>query len=198
MFAKISLRFFVAMLLAFSLVMSAYAESGFKEAKDEIKAKMQATSATDCQSTVVKLDDIELFEFLTFLDTHFSNKSSNSSLTNIAIVRFSDFKNALEANMSAMPPAAGEINDAGEYASQISAYKSCQVITDAYIDLGKQRMITKIKNATAQKKTTIMLEKYQAINKEMRDLNFKIAKMYGYFMAFKNKLPGFVEDCVTS
>ena len=55
-----------------------------------------------------------------------------------------------------------------------------------------------IRNTSAQKKTTVMIEKYKAINNKLRDLNLAIAQMYGFFGTFKEKLPSFTQYCQKS
>ena len=44
----------------------------------------------------------------------------------------------------------------------------------------------------------IMMEKYGAINERLADLNLAMAYVYANFVQFKNKLPFFNRNCVTS
>lgn len=195
-----------------------------KEELANLKAKLESdistTSMTQCRNVLVPAYDLELVEFLKFLETNFQNKSANSSLTNTAIRRYSEFRlsirqkfNKLQPGLSIDPASVSISEVIGEGLvpftrlgsdfkptgqEEIAAYQACSKITDSYLDLAKNRMVEQIKTTSAQKRTTIMVEKYKAINTRLRDLNTEISRMYGYFMTFKSKLPGFLQECVTS
>ena len=155
---------------------------------------LDSAKMSDCQSALVPIYDIELKQFLEFLDTNFQNKSSNSSLTDIAIARYQDFKENLNNLFGRV-----NVNDPNQgYLEAQKAYSLCSDLKTQYFVEAKKMMIDHIKETAAVKTTTIMLEKYQAINSKLRDLNTSISQMYGYFMSFKNMLPGFVGECLTS
>ncbi|MDA1060220.1 MAG: hypothetical protein O3B47_00305, partial [bacterium] len=84
------------------------------------------------------------------------------------------------------------------YISDFNAWGNCQTLMQDYLALAKEKMMEKIKVSANQKKTTVMMEKYNDINVKLRDLNLEIAKLYGAFMTFKDKLPFFNQNCVTS
>ncbi len=168
------------------------------EEDDQNKAalikQLDSANMSDCLSVLAPIYDIELKQFLEFLEVNFQNKSSSSSLTNIAIARYQNFKENLN-NLFAKV----NVNDAGqEYLAIQAAYATCGEIKNEYFDKAKKVMIDHIKKTTAIKTTTIMLEKYQSINSKLRDMNTSISQMYGYFMSFKSMLPGFVVKCLTS
>ncbi len=188
--------------------------------KEQLQNDIGTTSITECQNTLVPVYDLELMEFLRFLELNFQNKSANSSLTNIAIQRYSEFKRNIRQNFNSLQPGLTAYSDPipnvsdviaeglvplsrlgsdfkGITQDEIAAYQACAQITDSYLDLAKSRMIEQIKNTNAQKRTTMMVEKYQAINTQLRELNSQISRMYGYFMTFKEKLPGFLQECVS-
>jgi hypothetical protein len=191
----------IACLVMIPSTAHADAEADYLKFKEDIAPLLQEgltnKSAFDCQSTLVNLADLELYHFLMFLDQHFQNKSDNSSLTNIAIARYANYKLALEDNMAKLTPG-GKDSTSSNFASEISAYADCKEINDSYIEVGKDKLLERIKNTSAQKKTTIMVEKYKAINDQLRELNLSISKMYGYFKAFSDKLPGFLRECIGS
>lgn len=163
---------------------------------------LDTAKMSDCQSALAPIYDIELKQFLEFLDTNFQNKSSNSSLTNIAIARYQDYKenlNNLFARVNVGVSDYMSLNETDPTQNGVLAqqsYAACSDLKTAYFDQAKKAMIDHIKKTAAVKTTTIMLEKYQAINSQLRDLNTAISQMYGYFMSFKVMLPGFVESCL--
>lgn len=171
---------------------AASSEDEFKEIKATLKEQIGKDPIRLCQQNLVPAYDVELMDFLKFLEANFQNKSSNSSLTNIAISRYAKYKNNIEALFAELRPGV----DGETYDTENQSYIECSKISEGYISLAKTKMIEHIKNTNAQKKTTVMLEKYQAINKLLRDLNFRVAEMYGYFMTFKEKLPGFLQECI--
>ncbi|MBI2634836.1 hypothetical protein HYW82_04180 [Candidatus Peregrinibacteria bacterium] len=148
----------------------------------------------DCERHLRPLFDVELREFQKFIEENFQNKSINSSLTNIALSRYREYKLALKQIFLYLKPGADA--DA-TYFSEISAYGQCKNIMDFYADSAKEQMMRHIKNTTAIKKTAILLEKYQAINNQLRQLNLDIAQIYGLFKSFEAKLPGFLQYCIT-
>lgn len=155
---------------------------------------LDSAQMSQCQSALTPIYDIELKQFMEFLEKNFQNKSSTSSLTNIAIARYQDFKenlNNLFAKVS--------INGSNQsYLAAQNAYVLCANIKNEYFLQAKKVMIDHIKKTAAAKTTTIMLEKYQGINSKLRDMNTSISQMYGYFMSFNKMLPGFIEQCLTS
>lgn len=161
----------------------------------------------ECATTLPPKYQKELQNFLIFLDETFKNKSSNTSLTNIAIQRYAQYKQAIRGIWANLGPAAYALVDgpagidvdapkAIDSTAELAAYKKCQEITEEYIVQGKDQMMERIKSSSAQKSATVMLEKYKAINMKLRELNLQIAKMYGMFMTFANKFQGFLPKCV--
>ncbi len=163
--------------------------------KASLEADVPKVAMDQCRNTLVPIYDIETLNFFTFLETNFQNKSSDSSLINIAIARYSEYKEYLNSVYNNLTPKYASSQTAEEYEVQFDSYELCYDITLSYIDLAKQQMIMHIKNNVAQKKTTILLEKYKAIGEKLRDLNTSIAEMYSLFVTFRKKLPFFIEDC---
>lgn len=176
---------------------------------ETIQARLKQSSVLNCREKLTAEYDQYAADWLTFLQTNFENKSSTSSLSNIAFAQFSVVKSDMEAMLKVYydqvqgenPAGAGEgegtEGEEGEeaavstnfYTSYLAAYSECQEMTEAYIDRFKQAMMEYMKATSGQKLTTMLVEKYQAINLKLRDLNFQIAQMYGFFKSFADKLP---------
>ncbi len=182
---------------------------------EELKTQLSTQSTSHCLGTLIAAMDIEFIAFQTFLDETFRSKSSNSSLTNIAIARFTEYRLALEDlfaqiklavdyNSSSDEGTGGSVDENISFGIQVKydsstdneAYSACFNKMEEYVDNARNMMIEHIKNSTAQKKTMMILEKYESINEKMRDLNFEIAQMYGYFLTFKDKLHWINGKCV--
>ena len=183
---------------------------------DELKEELSNQPTSACLGYLTKAMDIQFIAFQTFLDETFRTKSSNSSLTNIAIARFTEYRMALEELYASINLAvayeskSNEGEEGGTIDEDISfgisvrydssvdnaAYTACYNAMQEKIQEGRDLMVQHIKNSTAQKKTMMILEKYESINSKMRDLNFEIAQMYGYFLTFKDKLHWINGKCV--
>lgn len=176
------------------------AQGDFPEPLEEelkkLKLSILKASLGECQEKLVPIYDIEIMKFMKFLETNFQNKSSTSSLVNIAIARFSQYKRVLESEFAMLAPKYSTSEGVKEYETEFAAYGRCKEITELYTNLAKEHMVRHIKNTSAQKKTTLLLEKFKAINSKLRDLNMEIAEMYSFFMTLRNKLPGFLKECL--
>lgn len=173
------------------------AEQLEKARQDNAKA-ISENAISECRKTLTSAYDLEIQAFLEFLEANFQNKSSNSSLTNIAISRYAELKTRMEDLYQLLTPNLPAGSSSAEYQFELAAYETCSDIKTTYIAAAKQKMIEHIRNTSAQKKTTVLLEKYQAINNELRDLNLALAQMYGFFGTFKEKLPSFTQYCQKS
>lgn len=175
----------------------AYAETtplpeGFSAIKADAEKKLKEGSLSNCYENLVTSYDLELVQFMKFLEGNFQNKSATSSLVNIAISRYSEFKTKLESLFATL----NSVASTGTSNDELTAYVGCAKIKDVYIELAKEKMIEYIKNNQSQKRSSIMVEKYKAINGKLNKLNIEIAKMYSYYMTFKEKLPWFTRECV--
>ncbi len=171
------------------------AQAELNEIKKELEPLISRSTITDCKNALVPVYDIEILKFLTFLKDNFENKSSDSSLANIGIARYSEYKKEIENLFKKLQPGAV---DAISNVEEFQAYKDCTALTDAYIKMGKEAFVRHIKGTSYTKKTTVMSEKYKNLNSKLRELNFSIAEVYSFFATFKNKLPGFLLECIKS
>lgn len=174
--------------------MTAFASAEDDKNKAALIKILDSAKMSECQSALAPIYDIELKQFLEFLDTNFQNKSNTGSLTNIAIARYQDFKENLN-NLFLMVHV--NSSDQNILATQ-TAYALCANIKNEYFSKAKKMMIDHIKKTSSVKTTTILIEKYQAINSKLRDLNTAISQMYGYFVSFDKMLPSFIGKCLTS
>jgi len=162
-------------------------------ALDQAIANLRASSVDQCQLKLFDVYDLELAKFFDQIDTALKNKSSTSSLTNTLIIRYSNFTKTLREHFQNIrfSYSASQIT-----ASVSAAYIQCSGMTEEYITLAKNHMITQLKTNVVQKKSAIMLEKFNSINDRMADMNDQATEFYSFFQTFNNKLFGFVKKCV--
>lgn len=183
----------------------------FAQSLDDLRTQLSTQPMENCENILIAAMDLHQIGFLKFLDETFRNKSSNSSLINIAIARFTQYRLALKELFSLIKPVVDytslsedtDFEKSGIFQSlqadapaNSESYEKCYNIMQDYVENAKDIMIEHIKNNTAQKKTLTILEKYESINEKMRTLNFEIAQMYGYFTTFNDKLQWINSKCV--
>lgn len=207
----------VIFLANFSAPVFALSDEELAEMRVNLRNTIMANNAAYCKKTLEPAFTFETQQFLKFLEQNFQNKSSNSSLVNIAISRYAEYKLSMKEWLSYVAPGQKNLIEetrgaVREYESarpifenygdetvidaELAAYSDCKKLMDEQLQSTKDMLITHIKKTTAQKKTAIMQEKYHAINEKLRELNIKIAKVYGYLMAFAKKLSSFTDPCV--
>ncbi len=150
----------------------------------------------ECDTKLPIKFDVETTKFLQFLDQHFQNKSSDSTLVNTAMARFYTYKKILQLEYAKIQPNVNA-ESATEGEEALAQYAKCGEMTNAYIEKAKEKMMQRILDSNAQKKATIIVEKYKAINRQLGGLGVNMAYLYGYFKTFENKLPGFLgQECM--
>lgn len=163
--------------------------------KEDLLKKLPDTTLALCKDGLVPVYDVEIITFMKWIEGHFQNKSSTSSLVNTAIVRYSEFKKSLKSIFAEVSPQYSADQGVQVFDKQFEGYALCAAITESYLELAKEHLKQHIRDNVAKKKTMMFLEKYQKINEKLRDLNIKVAEMYSLFVTFTNKLPFFVKNC---
>ena len=74
------------------------------EYRDNLKSNLRETGINKCQEALIPLYDIETVNFFKFLEKHFLSKSANSSLTNIALSAYIQYKRNLNNYLGAITP----------------------------------------------------------------------------------------------
>lgn len=195
---NLSKKIFCTIIIFAFLSLNVFAENPFPQElidlQQEIESTLSATPLSECRGKVSTVYDIELLKFFNFLEEHFRNKSSNTSLTNIAIARFIEYRTKIKATFAKLNPAAS--TNTQNYEEELTAHRICQQVTDLYIAKAKEMMMSHIRKTSGQKKASLFVEKFKGIDGKMRNFNLEISQMYGYLTTFKNKLPGFLRQCI--
>ena len=195
---RLLIKFVVGAMILISFSAPIYAGSFTEENQatiDTLTELLKDAPVDRCKDFLFTIYDLEVAKFFDQLDTTFKNKSSTSSLINILIVRFTDYKDAINGHFANLNFSYSSSNITG---SVTANYIECSGMTETYIALGKNHMIDQIKKNGMQKKSAIMLEKFQALNEKMTEMNDSTVEFYSFFQTFNNKLFGFVKKCVKS
>lgn len=129
-------------------------------------------------------------EFAAFLDAHFQNKDSNTSLIGGAVDAYKAYKDAIYNELGKYETGVGT-----QTQEQLKSLDSCLRLADQKVLEAKDMLKKHIATTGRIKQQTILLEKYQAINNKLDAMNMLIARIVGSFATFKEKLPGFLKDC---
>lgn len=126
-------------------------------------------------------------EFTEFIDTTFKNKSSTTSLSNIAIAEYYNYKKRLRETCGLFNNyivGGRKIEDKESY----TIIQSCRNLISDYETKASDTMKNHMKENVVQKRATILLEKLKAINGQMSELTMKIGQVYSYIRTFCGKL----------
>jgi hypothetical protein len=192
------------MFLIFSNFAKAEDESKYEELKtkvdpliEDLSKKVPDVALTNCLTTLDPLFQMETIEFIQFLDSHYSNKVATSSLNDIALMRYQQYKRQLKSYLLNSTPKDKVETESNQLLKEYEQFKVCDDISSAYIEVARVKFVEYVRTNVYLKKATMVQESMVPINEGMRELLFSFTKMYGYFLTFKDKLPGFLSDCVT-
>jgi hypothetical protein len=178
-------------------------EDRYQELKDKISPLMKdleenvsSKALSNCLEVLGPLYDMATMEFLQFLDTHYSNNSSTSSLNQTAVMKFIDYRRYITDTTLSVNPQAKVGGETAKMIRELQSFLVCEGLGSAYIEVAKMKMYEYARTNSSVKKASIATEAMAPINEEMRELGFSFAKMYGYFSTFRDKLPGFLSDCL--
>lgn len=187
-------------IILLSLSLTAYAADPLPpeliRLKDTLKNQLSESALSLCNQKLGEIYDIATLQFLKFLEENFQNKSSTSSLVNTAIVRYGQYRDEINDTFSKLAPMPEGYTNDNTYGVNLPSFTACSDMTQQYIKLAQEQLLRHIQNNNAQKRTSMLLEKFQAINNKLRDLNMAVAQLYSYFTTFKNKLAGFLSECI--
>ena len=174
-------------------------DKNMRSAINESQKIVKESPRSMCYETLTVAYDLEMANFFLFLEGHFLNKSANTSLTNIAISRFLEYKTRVESlYILAIDYKPGTTIAPRGVMDEAGPLLACIKLRDEYVEIGKQKMIQHIQNSQAQKRSMMIVEKYKSINSGLRDMNLEVAKIYGAFMTFNAKLPWFSKQCISN
>lgn len=130
--------------------------------------------------------------FREYLTQHFQNKSTNSSLLNLALERFKEYKADLRKELNKYYPQAG-LPQQTETVESLECYR--QMKKEITI---MRNLLEKFYLETSNIKTTsIHMNKLKSINKKLDELYRNTGSMHGKWEALKDKIPCFVSSCLS-
>jgi len=150
-----------------------------------------STTATDCLTGMRPFIDQKNKEFREYLQANFQNKSTNSSLLDLALKRFELYKNDLMNKYMTYPFQPG-FSLAAEVTGSLSCYQQMQTEIALSEALLKEYFTT----TSNLKTSSALMQKLKTINKQLDQLAVAVAQMYGKYETFNNKIPCIIEKCI--
>ena len=142
-----------------------------------------------CEPEMKKFAALEAADFRQFMEKNFENKSSTSSLLELAIAKYRAMRKELYQGYNSYFPKFGSAQD-------ITATEpgGCmKIVSDTLADarvLLKQHAVS----TSGVKKSTALLEKYKSINDQLSNLYQQFVFMRAYLDTFSAKLPCYVKS----
>jgi hypothetical protein len=130
--------------------------------------------------------------FQTYMETHFKNKSKNSALLDLALVRFKLYKQELNTKLYSYYPQAG----LPIYSGTIETLQCVKNVNNE-IALMEQLLKKYFLETSDVKTTSILMTKLEIMNKKLDELNRQIINMLGKWNSFKDRIPCFVGKCTS-
>lgn len=149
------------------------------------------TTDTQCTTEMKPYIQGKSSELRTYFKTHFASKKTNTSLLELAVKRFDEYKRDLNAKYKTYYPQSG-LEIYSESLDTIKCYNQIKKETDLMEKLLRSYFVQ-----TAEvKKSSAIMEKMKQINKKMDELMKNVLQMYGKLLTLKGRIPCFVKECV--
>ncbi len=147
------------------------------------------TGSAQCTTDLPPFLAAEKKSFLAFMNAHFKNPAPNSELLPVALDRLKDYKTGLTIKLDSYRTLAATQSAA------ITTIDQCRRLVEQDQATAQQVFLDFVQQTTYSKRSTALTEKLGSINGRLKSLNDILAQLDGYFTAFSDKLPGFVQTC---
>lgn len=156
------------------------------------QASAQDTTAKpECVSEMKKFMEPKSAELRTYFKAHFSSKMTNSSLLDLALLRFDKYKKDLNEKLFELSPREGLT-----IYSETGIMVNCKKLMDDEIELMEKLFRTYFEQTAQVKKTTALMNKLKEINKKMDKLMKAVLDMYGKWLTLKGRVPCLLKQCI--
>lgn len=159
---------------------------------------VNAQTSADCQTKLTAFADPEFVKLTEFMEKNFSNKSNTTSLLDVAMKRYVQFKTDIRAQLQLA--LGGQISlanvSASSNAAQLPGVSACEGLAQTYIDNAAKLVQMRAFTTSGIKKASIFVEKYRQLNTKLRELDLGIMKIVVNLSSFQEKLPCYVKTCV--
>ncbi|MBU1992478.1 MAG: hypothetical protein ABH856_01175 [Patescibacteria group bacterium] len=167
----------------------------FDELKTELEVPVYCPyKEGEEQKQLADLINTRKGEFTKFIEAHFRKKQPNSVLIPEALSRYNAIKAEWKDTLSSGVLVSLQEHDCNQQTT-LETYFDCDDFIEEELERMYRPLKTHIVTTANIKRATILMEKYQSINENLRKLNNRLAETLGYYMTFEKKFKGFVPTC---
>ncbi|MCA9373664.1 MAG: hypothetical protein R3B71_00655 [Candidatus Gracilibacteria bacterium] len=193
-FARIRSHFHpTAVMIALVILLCAGNSVQFLQAQQtptDIPAQSAAPEGEEnsfCQADLTAFLATEVPRYNEWMESHFNNKSSTTSLLDDAFARYTDFRASLYGRYNNYFPYQGALQ-----LSEGLELGECRDILEKALRSARDTLEQKAITTSTVKKTTALLQKYQSINGQLRNLYQSFITMKKHLDTFADKLPCYI------
>jgi len=181
---KIGIGILIAMLMIAGI-------SSFTKYENTLAADEELSQASKCIIEMTPFVKGKSTEFREYLEKHFSNKSTNSSLLEAALLKFQQIEKEILDKLDTYTPESGQ-----DLSTQISTLLNCRRVVEDEITLMKSLMKRFAIKTNQIKVTSALQTKMAEINKKLSDLDKQVTLMLGRYETLSNRFPCYVQQCI--
>lgn len=122
-----------------------------------------------------------------WMESHFNNKSSSSSLLDDAFARYGELRRSLYERYETYGPTQSAL-----FLTEGLEPGECRKLVEDELDNAKRMLEQKALTTSTVKKTTILISKYQEMNGQLRNLYQSFITMKKHLDTFSDKLPCYI------
>lgn len=161
------------------------------------KEEVSKITNIECQTKLAEFADPEFDKYKKFMEDNFQNKSTTSSLMDLAIQRYDKFKTDIRSQLELMIGRQLNVAQASgsSDATQLNGLDNCEKQANDYINNAAKLLQMRAVTTSGIKKASIFVEKYQQVNGKLRDMEQDIMRMVTNISSFQQKLPCYLKTC---
>lgn len=150
-------------------------------------------AAPEGQENEVCMADMKLYlldvepKYRNWMENHFNNKSSSTSLLDDAFARYADYRRNIYDRYATYFPQQGALQ-----LSEGLEPGACLAMVEDSLEKARQTLEQKALSTSTVKRTTALITKYQQINSQMRTLYQSFITMKKHLDTFADKLPCYI------
>ncbi len=155
------------------------AESGTELNKEQVNVR--------CEEEMTPFTNEKMAEYREWMDQHFQNKSSTTSLLTKGIGRYKQLRTTLYNELYFYMPQQNAL-----ILTEGLEGPACRRIVEKALAEAKREIDSRARSTSAVKKSTVLLTKYQEINDKIEKLTSDYLQMKAYLDTFAAKLPCYI------
>jgi len=140
-----------------------------------------------CQEEMGKFLEVEFGLYKEWMERHFENKSSTSSLTDDAIAKYEEFRALVMDEYRKHAPFAGALQ-----LTEGLEFGACLSQVNKKLSEARREVENRARSTSTVKQTTALIDKYQQINSQLGAMSKDVLTMKAYLDSFADQVPCYI------